>query len=146
MSTAPLLASQLKNTASQRRIVRKEIRAYLIQLDELIRTANAIGDRSTVVSITRQFGIQCMTPADVEREVIFGIVVDLEHRGFYPSIEFLETIIEITVAWLTPDEVDEIKMQVATIARLASRRCAPETTGVLRITQHGEMGDGPPRD
>lgn len=122
MSTAAVRASHLKHTGAQLKILRREVRVYLDQINYDIAQAHAIGQKESLTVIARQFGIQCMQPDEIEREVLSGILHDVIKRGFHPTLQFMHDEIYITISWFSVAERDDIRAKTEMIARYTFRK------------------------
>jgi hypothetical protein len=115
-------ASQLKSSESQRRAVNKEVSSILAHIDEKFKSADIEGVHNVTVSVPIIFSIPNMSNADAQRNIYYKILTSLIDREFEVVIELTDDKSKFHITWLSDEEMKEIELQNALIAKHSRRR------------------------
>ena len=113
---ARLHARTLRENESQRVAVRKELSAILANIDAELKTAHDMGKNCVQVTLPIVFAIPYMDNAVAQRTVYYGVIKDLESRGFTVKCRFTARNSTMYVSWYNDDELQEMQAQMHYIA------------------------------
>ena len=112
-----LRASTLKKNESQVKVIKREVSHILNRMDDELKTAHETGQHQVSIPIPINFSIPYMKNCDAQRIIYYKILTSLLDREFHPTIELKKTSTIFHITWLSNEEMEEIDLQNAILAK-----------------------------
>lgn len=119
-----LKANALKSNEAQKKSLMKEINSILGRIDDELKTSHDLGKHNISISLPITFSIPFMSNADSQRYIYYHVLKSLKDREFNVSIELQSNLTVFHVSWLTDEELKEIDLQNAYIAKHSKKNIA----------------------
>jgi hypothetical protein len=112
-----LKASSLKSNESQLRAINKEVKNILAHIDDELKVCHDSGRHNLAITVPMIFGIPYMNNADAQRIIYYKMLTSLLDREFIPKIELGDDNAIFHIAWKTDEELKDIDLQNALLAK-----------------------------
>jgi len=112
-----LKASALKDNKSQISAISMEVNNILSHIDDELKTAHESNRHSVKIAVPINFGIPYMKNSDAQRKIYYRILTSLIDREYHVKIHFGDTSVIFHITWLSDDEIKEIDLENALLAK-----------------------------
>lgn len=112
-----LKASALKSNEAQRKALANETNSILGHIDDELKKAHDCGKHTTSITLPITFAVPYMKNRDAQRIIYYKVLTSLLERDWNVEIELHKNSTVFHVTWLTTDELQEIELQNALLAK-----------------------------
>ena len=116
-----LKAENLKSNESQKKSLAKEVTGILGRIDDELKVGHEQGKHRINSALPITFSIPYMSNADAQRIIYYRVLTSLLERGFHVKTCLKESSTVFIITWLSNDELQEVELQTALLAKHSNK-------------------------